>query len=207
MERGRGDRSGAERPSLGRLEIDVAQPAFDFRSGTREAADRWSAEPHNPERPWRESLESRVYPVAPLGQRRLAGLIDVALLLFSYGAFLSLFAALGGRFAFEKLDVAIGASTLLLFYSLYIAVFTIFGGATPGMMLRHLRVVSFDGSDPTLGQLVWRSFGYLVSAGTLMFGFLAALWDDDTLCWHDRISQTYLTADSAAPLSGEGKKK
>jgi hypothetical protein len=41
----------------------------------------------------------------------------------------------------------------------------------------------------------------------LMFGFLAALWDDDTLCWHDRISQTHLTTDSSAPLSKTTKQQ
>jgi uncharacterized RDD family membrane protein YckC len=136
--------------------------------------------------------------VASIAQRRRAALLDAALLLFSYGAFLSPFAALGGRFAFSKLDVIVVAATLALFYALYVALFTFFGGETPGMMLSHLRVVSFDGAGPAPSQLLWRSFGYLVSAGMLMFGFLAALWDEDHLTWHDRISQTYLSpADEA----------
>ena len=200
-------RPPAVRPSLDRLEIDVAQPAFDFGRGSRSANDHWDAEHRNAERPWRESLDSGVYPVATQARRREAGLLDSALLLFSYGGFLSLFVALGGRFDMSKVDLAIAGATLALFYVLYVALFTFFGGTTPGMMLRHLRVVSFDGSEPTPGQLLWRSFGYLVSAGTLMFGFLAALWDDDTLCWHDRISQTYLTGDSTAPLANAGRGK
>ena len=80
-----------------------------------------------------------------------------------------------------------------LFYAQYFALFTIFGGSTPGMMLRGMRVVSFDGSVPTSRQMVWRSFGYLISAGTCFLGFLWALWDEDHLCWQDRISRTYLT--------------
>jgi uncharacterized RDD family membrane protein YckC len=55
-------------------------------------------------------------------------------------------------------------------------------------------VVSFDGGIPTSRQMAWRSFGYLISAGTCFLGFAWALWDEDQLCWHDRISQTYLTA-------------
>lgn len=198
-ERPKRDVAAANRPSLDRLEIDISQPAFDFRGGSRIENDRWEAERRYNERPWRESLESGVCPVAPPAQRRLAGLLDAALLLFSYGGFLSLFVALGGRFDLSKVDAGIVGSTLAVFYALYVALFTFFGGATPGMMLRHLRVVGFDGGEPTPGQLLWRSFGYLVSAGTLMFGFLAALWDEDTLCWHDRISQTYLTDDSVVP--------
>ena len=134
-----------------------------------------------------------LFPVASLSERRRAALLDGALLLFSYGGMLALFWALGGRIGFNKLDVMVTIVTLMLFYAQYFALFTVFGGSTPGMMLRGLRVVSFDGSVPASRQMVWRSFGYLVSAGTCFLGFLWALWDEDDLCWQDRISQTYLT--------------
>jgi uncharacterized RDD family membrane protein YckC len=120
-------------------------------------------------------------------------MLDVALLLFSYGAMLALFTVLGGHIGFNKLDVIVAGATLALFYAQYFALFTVFGGSTPGMMVRGLRVVSFDGSIPTSRQMAWRSFGYIVAAGTCFLGFLWALWDEDRLCWQDRISQTYLT--------------
>jgi uncharacterized RDD family membrane protein YckC len=104
-----------------------------------------------------------------------------------------LFTALGGQLGFDKLDFVVTGATLALFYAQYYALFTIFGGSTPGMMLRGIRVVSFDGSVPTSRQMAWRSFGYLVSAGTCFLGFLWALWDEDHLCWQDRMSHTYLT--------------
>src|SRR5262249_40647750 len=75
----------------------------------------------------------------------------------------------------------------------YFALFTIFGGSTPGMMIRGLRVVSFDGTIPTSRQMAWRSLGYLISAAACLLGFAWALIDEDHLCWHDRISHTYLT--------------
>ena len=92
-----------------------------------------------------------------------------------------------------SLTLAVAGATFALFYAQYFALFTVFGGSTPGMMLRGLRVVSFDGGIPTSRQMVWRSFGYLISAGMCFLGFVWALWDDDQLCWQDRISQTYLT--------------
>ena len=85
------------------------------------------------------------------------------------------------------------AANLYLVYAQYFALFTVLGGATPGMLLRGLRVVSFDGTTPTPRQMFWRSFGYVLSGGTVMLGFLWALWDEDHLTWQDRISQTYLT--------------
>jgi len=139
------------------------------------------------------ALPNSFFPIAPLDQRQKAAMLDVALLLFSYGGMLTLFWTLGGRIGFNKLDIVVTGATLALFYAQYFALFTIFGGCTPGMMLCRLRVMSFDGGVPTSRQMAWRSFGYLVSAGTCFLGFLWALWDEEQLCWHDRISRTYLT--------------
>jgi uncharacterized RDD family membrane protein YckC len=134
-----------------------------------------------------------LYSVASLSERRKAAAVDACLLLFSYGAMLALFTALGGHIGFNKLDLTVTVATFALFYAQYFALFTVFGGSTPGMMLRGLRVVSFNGSLPSSRQMVWRSFGYLISAGTCFLGFVWSLWDEDQLCWQDRISQTYLT--------------
>ena len=139
------------------------------------------------------SAPDALFPVASLPERRRAALLDAAFLLFSFGGMLALFTTLGGRLDFSRLDAMVTGATLGLFYAQYFALFTIFGGSTPGMMLRRIRVVSFDGSVPTSRQMAWRSFGYLISAATCFLGFLWALWDEDDLCWQDRISQTYLT--------------
>ncbi|MBZ5642502.1 MAG: RDD family protein [Acidobacteriia bacterium] len=147
-----------------------------------------------------------LFPVAPLSDRRRAAVLDAALLLFSYGGMLALFTVLGGHIGWNKLDAIVTGATLALFYAQYFALFTIFGGATPGMMVRGLRVVGFDGSVPTSRQMAWRSFGYLISAGTCFLGFFWALWDEDHLTWQDRISQTYLTPAerfAAAPMASE----
>lgn len=158
------------------------------------------AEDH-PSDPWPRggaTSAAPLLPVASLGERRRAGLLDAGFLLLAYGVFLTLFGSLGGHFAFGKFDAAVYAATLALFYVQYFALFTVFGGSTPGMLIRGLRVVSFDGGAPTSRQLIWRSFGYLVSGGTVLLGFLWALWDEDHLTWQDHISQTYLT--EAAPV-------
>jgi uncharacterized RDD family membrane protein YckC len=68
------------------------------------------------------------------------------------------------------------------------------------MQLRRLSVVSVDGYLPSMRQLCWRSFGYLLSGGMLLLGFLWSIWDEDHLTWQDRISHTYLT--SAEPIAG-----
>jgi uncharacterized RDD family membrane protein YckC len=136
---------------------------------------------------------AHLHRVAALSQRRRAAIVDIALLLFSYGGMLALFTVLGGHIGFNRLDLTVAGATFALFYAQYFALFTAFGGSTPGMMLLGLRVIGFDGAIPTSRQMAWRSFGYLISAGTCFLGFIWALWDDDQLCWQDRISHTYLT--------------
>jgi uncharacterized RDD family membrane protein YckC len=135
-----------------------------------------------------------LYPVASLDERRWAALIDGACLLFAYGGFLALFGSMGGQFTISKLSAAVYAATLGIVYLQYFALFTIFGGTTPGMMFRGLQVTSFTGDPPTPRQMLLRSAGYILSAGTFFLGFFWAWWDEDALTWHDRLSRTYLNA-------------
>jgi uncharacterized RDD family membrane protein YckC len=144
------------------------------------------------------------YPVAPIEERRLAGLIDAACLFFACGGFLALFGSLGGQFTFSKLNAAVYATSFAIVYLQYFALFTVFGGTTPGMMLRGLRVVDLSGEEPSPRQLLLRAAGYMLSAGTFFLGFLWVQWDEDELAWHDRISRTYLSSSETVADSDLG---
>lgn len=143
--------------------------------------------------------QTALVPVASLAQRRWAGAIDLLFLGLTYAGFLGLFRSLGGQITLDKTTAVIYLVIGYLFYALYFSIFITLAGATPGMQLRSLSIVRLDGSLPETRQLLWRSFGYLLSGATLTLGFLWALWDEDRFTWQDRISQTYITA--AAPLS------
>lgn len=171
-------RVAAERPIDGRMVIDVSTPE-DADSAPRETEERRTA---------------GLYPVAPLASRRVAGIIDAVCLLFACGAFLALFSSLGGQFTLSKMSAAVYVAIFAVVYLQYFALFTVFGGTTPGMMCRGLQVVSFSGEAPTARQMLLRSGGYLLSAGTCFMGFVWAMWDEDELTWHDRFSRTYLSA-------------
>ncbi|MGH9792375.1 MAG: RDD family protein [Candidatus Acidiferrales bacterium] len=147
---------------------------------------------------------ARLVPVARWGDRVHAGLLDAGFLTIVYGGFLLMFHWLGSApISFGRVDALVYAVTCFLVCAQYFALFTIFGGSTPGMMLRGLHAVSFDGNPPSSQQLMWRSFGYLVSGAAALLGFAWALWDEDQLTWHDRISQTYLTAAPQHPSSAD----
>ncbi len=168
-----------------RVEIS-AQPELDFSSAS---VDRG--------RP-----QTALVPVASLAQRRWAGLIDLICLAAACTAFVALFLftsrSVGGTFVFEKVDTGVYLTAIFLFYTLYFSLFVTLAGATPGMQLMGLTIVRLDGSLPDTRQLVWRSFGYVLSGATFAMGFVWSLWDEDRFTWQDRISQTYITA--AAPL-------
>jgi uncharacterized RDD family membrane protein YckC len=115
-------------------------------------------------------------------------------LLFACGGFLALFGSLGGHLTLSKLNAAVSVAALAVVYLQYFALFTVFGGTTPGMMFRGLQVVSFSGDTPTARQMLLRSVGYVISAGTCFLGFFWAIWDEDKLTWHDRFSKTYLSS-------------
>src|SRR6202790_4858050 len=163
------------------LLIDVSLPPRDEYAGEAQ-----KAEPVLP--------GAGIFPVASLLERRRAAWIDLGCLAFAYGGFLALFGSLGGQFTLSKLSATVCFFTLAFVYLQYFALFTIFGGTTPGMMIRGLQVTNFSGDPPTLQQLLLRALGYTLSAGTFFLGFLWALWDEDALTWHDRLSHTYLAA-------------
>jgi uncharacterized RDD family membrane protein YckC len=135
-----------------------------------------------------------LYPVASMEDRRIAAVIDAACLLFAYGGFVALFSSLGGQFSATKLNALVYVATFAVVYLQYFALFTIFGGTTPGMMFRGLQVASFSGAPPTQRQYLLRSIGYVLSATAVFAGFAWSWWDEDHLTWHDRISRTYLSS-------------
>ena len=163
------------------VEIHVSQPQLDFSV----------VETHRA-RPATASL-----PVADLSTRRLVGLLDAAIVAAVFAGFFAMFRSLGGQMGFLKINVAIYAAIFFLIYILYFGLFTLLSGTTLGMQMRGLSVVAMDGGLPDTRHLVWRSVGYFLSGGTLLLGFLWALWDEDHLTWQDRISHTYVTS---APL-------
>ncbi len=172
--------SAQRRERTDRIEIPVTQPEFNFVLASADEEDH--IHPHAP-----------LVPVAEVRERRIAGLLDLACLGISYAGFLILFRALGGQLSIGKQEAIVYAVTFFIFYALYFGLFTTLGGTSPGMYFRGLAVVSFDGEAPQARQLLWRTFGYVLSGGTLLLGYLWALWDEDHLTWQDRISQTYIT--------------
>lgn len=128
--------------------------------------------------------------VAPVAERLFSGLVDAAIVIVA----LALFAlvALQLAHAVPELRAAAGVAVLAtaVFWFVYHALFLIYAGRTPGMQLAHLTLRDFEGEPLPRVARRGRALAMLVSAAPLGLGFLWACFDEDTLCWHDRITRT-----------------
>lgn len=84
----------------------------------------------------------------------------------------------------------IGAAYLALFYAL--------AEGTPGMAFAGISLLTFDGEAPTRAQRFRRLLSLLASVLPMGLGVVWAIFDEDHLCWHDRLSQTYLRTKTRA---------
>jgi uncharacterized RDD family membrane protein YckC len=139
----------------------------------------------------REELESAPKP-APLTRRLVSGAVDSGIVLFAAGLFAVVFlqvveATPSGRSTL-LFAAAVGVTLWLLFQYLFL----VYGAATPGMRATQLELFSFAGKRPSRVSRGVRALATTLSAVSMGLGFAWALVDEDTLGWHDRISQTYL---------------
>jgi uncharacterized RDD family membrane protein YckC len=124
--------------------------------------------------------------LAGVGSRLLAQIIDLFWLLplsFLLGA-IAMFVN-GGRISLggEVMANVIGALIVVSFW--------VERQGTPGKLVLGLRIVDADtGGAPTVGRLVLRYVGYLVSAIPLGLGYLWAIWDPRRQGWHDKMAGT-----------------
>ena len=129
---------------------------------------------------------------APLRRRILAGLYDVMVLLGAVAGFGAMFAWLNP----QRPPLAVGALGVgiisVLLWAGYEFLFTVYTGSTPGLRLARLQLVKFDGSPASRSSRRWRVLAAYLSAFSLGLGYLWSILDEDGLCWHDRMSHTYL---------------
>src|SRR5208283_5867029 len=81
----------------------------------------------------------------------------------------------------------------VLLWAIYQYLLVVYAGRTVGMQLAAIRLTTFKGGRPSLRHRRNRVLGLYLSTASLVMGLLWALVDVDALCWHDRISGTYLT--------------
>jgi uncharacterized RDD family membrane protein YckC len=90
----------------------------------------------------------------------------------------------------QMLGLAAGFSGL--FWAVYQYLLMVYSGTTPGLRLARLELTRFDGSPVSRRLRRWRVLASFLSAVSLGMGYVWVFLDEDSLCWHDRITHTYL---------------
>jgi len=130
--------------------------------------------------------------VAPLGQRVFAGMVDVSAVLVAAVTFVLVFVKITGGMPESKLAPVIGAAIVGILWAIYQYMFIVYAGTTPGLQVSGLSLRDFNGEHMRRMARRNRAIGMVVAALPLGLGFLWALLDEDSLCWQDRMSHTYV---------------
>jgi uncharacterized RDD family membrane protein YckC len=127
-----------------------------------------------------------------ISRRLFAGVVDLAVAAVAAGVFAAV--------AYQALDHPAPSKPLLLgvvagagvVWLAYQYLFVIHAGKTLGMMAAHIRFCTFAGRPPAMRQRRKRVLGLFLSSLSLGMGLLWGFVDVDGLCWHDRLSRTFL---------------
>jgi uncharacterized RDD family membrane protein YckC len=131
--------------------------------------------------------------VAPMMQRAFAaacdwGIVTIASIVF----FVLSWKSLDGL-PTTKPGIAALLMIPIALWTVYQFLFHLYAAETPGMRFAHLRLCDFQRETPEWDQRKRRALYATLSCLAVGVGYLWALIDEDTLCWHDRASRTYLT--------------
>ena len=152
------------------------------------------AQPHEEilEEPATQGLAAAAVELAPLSRRLLAIVVDCALIAAAFLAAAMLVAANASQLPGPRI-VELGAALgLLAIGAAYQAFFFTLTRATLGMRYAGIRLCTLDGFIPSRAQRCRRLMALLLSVLPLGLGLAWALFDDNRLTWHDRLSRTYL---------------
>ncbi len=139
---------------------------------------------------------------APLARRILSALIDDLILATACALFGFIFWKLTAIQPPRFQMVGLVAGFASLFWAAYQYVLMVYAGTTPGLRLARLELTRFNGSPAGRRLRRWRVLASYLSAISLGMGYGWVFLDEDSLCWHDRITHTYL-----APVSSSRRQQ
>lgn len=128
-----------------------------------------------------------------VSQRVLAGIVDAVVTGIGAAVFVAVASRLIPQPSVTKPLMLASVAMVALLWSAYQYLFVVYGGRTPGMMAARIHLRTFQGNAPNLRQRRNRVLGFYLSALSLGMGLMWVFVDVDTLCWHDRLSHTYLS--------------
>jgi uncharacterized RDD family membrane protein YckC len=129
--------------------------------------------------------------LAPLGMRVMAAMVDGALIGAVFVAAAAVTAVnMDSHPAMKSMEIA-AVAALLAIGVVYQVFFLMLAGMTPGMRYAGISLCTFDDEKPSREQMRRRVGAVVLSLLPVGLGVLWAIFDEDHLSWHDRISRTY----------------
>ncbi|MFZ0758546.1 MAG: RDD family protein [Candidatus Sulfotelmatobacter sp.] len=140
---------------------------------------------------------------APLARRVLSAAIDDVMVAAACALFGFIFCKMTVVRPPRLQMVELAAGFSGLFWAAYQYLLLVHSGTTPGLRLAGLELARFDGSRAGRRLRRWRVLASFLSAASLGMGYAWIFLDEDALCWHDRITHTYLAPAYPAPKKPE----
>jgi len=128
---------------------------------------------------------------ASIARRLLATLVDGAIVGAGLGAFGAIFLRFNPIQRPVLMMAASAGALAVTFWVAYQYLLVVFTGSTPGLRAARLKLVRFDGGAANRATRRWRVLATLLSGFSAGLGYLWCFLDQDSLCWHDRITHTY----------------
>jgi uncharacterized RDD family membrane protein YckC len=141
---------------------------------------------------------------APLTRRILAAAIDGVIIVAAGALFGFIFWKVTAIRPPRLQVFSLAAGLSCLFWAVYQYLLVVYSGTTPGLRLARLELARFDGSRASRRLRRWRILASFLSAASLGMGYVWVFLDEDSLCWHDRITHTYLAPKSRAATARTG---
>ncbi len=137
---------------------------------------------------------------ASLARRIVASMIDGLIVAVAFAIFAAIFWKVTAvRPPLVQLLWA-GGAIFCLFWAVYQYLLMVYSARSPGLIAAGLKLARFDGTATVRSLRRWRVLASYLSAASLGMGYVWVFLDEDALCWHDRITHTYL-----APKKRESK--
>ncbi len=135
---------------------------------------------------------------APLARRVLAAAVDGLIVAAASALFGFIFWKVAAVRPPRIQILGLAAGVPCLFWVAYQYLLLVYSASTPGLRLAGLELARFDGTRTNRCLRRWRVLGSCLSAISLGMGYAWVFLDEDALCWHDRITHTFLAPKRSA---------
>lgn len=129
---------------------------------------------------------------APLIRRIVAAAVDGLIVAAASALFGFVFWKLAAIRPPRMQILGLAAGVPCLLWAAYQYLLLVYCASTPGLCLAGLELARFDGTRTNRRLRRWRVLASYLSAISLGMGYAWVFLDEDALCWHDRITHTFL---------------